>query len=154
MKKCLVKKNEMSIVDPNTGEIQGHINTVEVVPGNSEPFFLTYSKEIMALYGKSIFNATTKVFWKLLEFAEYNTGYVYMTSVRRNEIMDVCQISRPSYDRAVRELVEAGIITKDGNTYCIDSNMFWKGDRHTRERLKEAKMKISFTPIFNPEEEQ
>lgn len=106
----------------------------------------------MALYGKSIFNVTTKVFWKLLEFAEYNTGQVYMNTVRREEIMRICGISRTSFDRAIRELVEADIITKDRDTYTIDENMFWKGDRKAREAIKKARLKVSFSPVFDDEE--
>jgi hypothetical protein len=135
-------------VDKETGEIMEYVEKVEVTRKDAEPFFLTYSKQIMALYGKSIFNATTKVLWKFLEFAEYNTGKVYITTERRNTIMDVCGISRASYDRAVRELVEAEIMKKEGNTYTIRHDMFWKGDRDERKKLLNARLKISFSPVF------
>lgn len=135
-------------LDPETKELREYTDRIEVIKNEVEPFFLTYSREILALYGKSIFNATTKVLWKLLEFAEYNTGKVYITTERRNTIMDVCGISRASYDRAVRELVEAEIMKKEGNTYTIRHDMFWKGDRDERKRLLNARLKISFSPVF------
>ncbi len=135
-------------LDPETKELREYTYRTEVIKNEVEPFFLTYSREILALYGKSIFNATTKVLWKLLEFAEYNTGKVYITTERRNTIMDVCSISRASYDRAVRELVEAEIMKKEGNTYTIRHDMFWKGDRDERKRLLNARLKISFSPVF------
>jgi hypothetical protein len=125
-----------------------YVEKVEVTRKDVEPFFLTYSKQIMALYGKSIFNATTKVLWKLLEIAEYNTGKVYVTTERRNNIMSVCGISRASYDRAVRDLVEAEIMEKEGNTYTIRHDMFWKGDRDERKKLLNAKLKVTFSPVF------
>jgi hypothetical protein len=131
-----------------TGEIKEYSKVVDVVKNEAEPFFLTYSREILALYGKSIFNATTKVLWKLLEIAEYNTGKVYVTTERRNNIMGVCGISRASYDRAIRELVEADIMAKEGNTYTIHENMFWKGDRDERKKLLNAKLKVTFSPLF------
>ena len=136
-------------VDPDTGDIRSYTERVEVVKNEMEPFFLTYSREILALYGKSIFNATTKVLWKLLEFAEYNTGKVYVTSERRKEIMDICGISRASYDRAIKELVDAEIMKKEGCTYSIRSEMFWKGDRESRRKLMSARLQVSFSPIFD-----
>ena len=106
----------------------------------------------MALCGKSIFNSTVKVLWKLLEFAEYNTGKVYMNANRVKEIMDVCGIGRATYTRAIVDLVEEGIIEKDGTTFTIDENMFWKGDRETRERVKLARLKVSFSAEYSAED--
>lgn len=152
MSKYSTRSVHSHTVDPETGEIREYVDRVEVIKNEVEPFFLTYSREILALYGKSIFNATTKVLWKLLEIAEYNTGKVYMTVERRNSIMDVCGISRASYDRAVKELVDAEIMKKEGNTYTIRADMFWKGDREERRKLLTARLKVSFSPVF-PEEE-
>lgn len=138
--------------DLETGEIKRFTEISEVVKRDSEPFFLTYSREILALYGKSIFNATTKVLWKLLEIAEYNTGEIYMTAKRRNIIMETCGISRASFDRAIRELEEADILERDGTTYSIRPDMFWKGDRKERNKLLTAKLKISFSAVYADEE--
>lgn len=148
MSKYITRRVKNERKDPKTGDVLEYTDRQEVIKTEVEPFFLTYSREILALYGKSIFNATTKVLWKLLEIAEYNTGKVYVTTERRNSIMDVCGISRASYDRAVRELVEADIMTKEGNTYTIHENMFWKGDRDERKKLLNARLKITFSPIF------
>lgn len=151
MSKYITRRVKNKRKDPKTGEVLEYTDRQEVIKNEVEPFFLTYSREILALYGKSIFNATTKVLWKLLEIAEYNTGKVYVTTERRNNIMNVCDISRASYDRAVRELVEADIMTKEGNTYTIRENMFWKGDRDERKKLLNARLKVSFSPIFEEE---
>lgn len=149
----VVKTNRLERTDPKTGEVISTLDTVEVVKVEVEPFFFTYSKEIMALYGKSVFNATTKVLWKLLELAEYNTGRVNMNSDRRRDIMYECKISRASFDRAIKELIDVEIIYKEGNsTYYIAKNMFWKGDRKTRERLmKNAHLGIKFYPVYSEE---
>lgn len=117
-----------------------------------EPFFFTYSKQILALYGKNVFNVTTKVLYKLLEFADNNTGKVYMNSDRVQEIMDICQISRRSYYRAIEELKEDGIISGDKCTFTIAENMFWKGDRKTREKLMKARLKVTFDPIYDEDD--
>lgn len=151
MSKYSTRRVVNQIVDSETGELKEYTELQEVVKNEAEPFFLTYSRELLALYGKSIFNATTKVLWKLLEIAEYNTGKVYVTAERRHNIMNICNISRASYDRAIRELVEADIIFKEGNTYTIRENMFWKGDRDERKKLMNARLKVSFSPVFPSE---
>lgn len=153
MSKFSTRTRSSRHLDMKTGELRESTDIVEVVKNEVEPFFLTYSREILALYGKSIFNATTKVLWKLLEIAEYNTGKVYVTTERRNNIMSICGISRASYDRAVRELVEAEIMTKEGNTYTIRHDMFWKGDRDERRKLLNARLKVSFSPVFDEADE-
>ena len=148
--KFLYEETECQMTDPESGEIMNFTNKKELVKIEVEPFFFTYSKQILALYGMSVFNATTKVLWKLMEIAEWNTGKVFMNPERRKEIMGICKISRASFDRAIKELVDVGIVKKKGQTYTIDSMMFWKGDRAGREKLiKEAKLKVTFSPVFN-----
>lgn len=147
--KFLMSQTECQQVDPNSGEILNYINKKELVKVEIEPFFFTYSKQILALYGMSVFNATTKVLWKLMEIAEWNTGKVFMNPERRKEIMQICSISRASFDRAIKELADVGIIKREGTTYTIDGMMFWKGDRAGREKIiKEAKLKVSFSTVF------
>lgn len=148
MGKYIIKKQEGTFVDSETGEIQSYTNSVEIVKEETEPFFLTYSKQIISLYDLPLFNVTTKVFWKLLEYAEFNTGIVYMNANRRKEVMQICNISKTSYYRAVEELVKANIINKDGDTYTINEDMFWKGERKAREEIRKSKMQITFTPIL------
>ena len=148
MRKYITKTYKGQRTDPETGEILEYSECIEVTRDDTEPFFLTYSRQILALYGKHVFNVTTNVFYKLLEYAEYNTGKVYMNSNRIKEIMKICSISKASYYRAINELIEAGLISGDKNTYTIAENMFWKGDRRAREELKNARLKVSFTPVF------
>lgn len=153
MKKFITKEYKGTRVNPDTGEIYEYSEVKEIVKTDQEPFFLTYSKQILALYDSNVFNATTKVLWKLLEFAEFNTGKVYMNSERVEEIMSMCGISRTSYHRAINELIEIGVITKNKTTFTITENMFWKGDKKAREEVINAKLMISFSPVFNEEEQ-
>lgn len=149
-RKFLYEETRCRNTNTDTGEITDYISKKELVKVEIEPFFFTYSKQLLALYGLSVFNATTKVLWKLLEIAEWNTGKVFMNPERRKEIMQICNISRPSFDRAIRELTEIGIIEKNGSTYTIDCMTFWKGDKASRDKLiKEARLKVSFSPVFS-----
>lgn len=152
-KKFLMKETKCEHVDPETGEVHSCTSKKELVKIEVEQFFFTYSQQLLALYKTSAFNATSKVLWKLLEIAEWNTGKVYMNIERRKEIMDECSISRASFDRAIKELADLKIIKKEKTTYLIDPVIFWKGDRASRERLiKDAQLKVTFSPVFRDEE--
>ena len=129
MKKFITKEYKGQRVNPDTGEIYEFSECKSVVKTDAEPFFLTYSKQILALYDSTVLNVTTKVLYKLLEFAEFNT-------------------------RAINELIEIGIISKNKSTYTISENMFWKGDRKAREDIMNAKLMVSFSPVFDEEVEE
>lgn len=152
MGKYVVKSIETEKVDKETGEVIKRTEAVSIIRKDAEPFFLTYSKGIMSLYGKTVFNVTTKVLWKLMEYAEYNTGKVYMTAERTEEIMQECGLSKSSYYRAIEELKKAGIITGGKSTFTIAENMFWKGDRKAREELKQAQLKVIFEPVYEADD--
>ena len=152
MSKFLVEDYKGQRVDPETGEIIEFSEHKSVQLKETEPFFLTYSKQIMALYSTDVLNATTKVLYKMLEYSEWNTGKVYMTTDRVEEIMSICNISRATYHRAVKELIDKGIIIKGKGSYTIAENMFWKGELKMRESIIKSRMQITFTPIL-PEEE-
>lgn len=143
----IIKRNTATQVDAD-GVVRKFTESMEVIKTDVEPFFLTYSKQILSLYNLSVFNVTTKVFWKFLEFAEWNTGEVIMNINRRNEIMQVCGISKTSYYRALDELIKAGLLTKNKDVYTIDERMFWKGDRKSRKELMNAKFSMTINPIF------
>ena len=154
MGKYFVSESFSRRVDPKTGYISDYSEKKEVVKVETEPFFLTYSKQIIALYSSNILNATTKVLYKLLEFSEWNTGKVYMTAGRTEEIMQICGLSKSSYYRAIDELLNIGLISKEKGCYIIQENMFWKGDRAMRDQVIRAKMKVSFSPVFEEEKKK
>lgn len=152
MSKFVTTEQKYKRTDPETGEVVEQYNSKEVVLKQAEPFFLTYSKQILALYSTDVLNATTKVLYKMLDFSEWNTGKVYMSADRIEEIMQTCNISRASYQRAVKELVKIGILTKGKGSYTITEDMFWKGEIKMRDKIRNAKLKIGFTPVLeNPD---
>lgn len=134
-----------------TGEFMEFSQHKSVQLKKTEPFFQVYSQQILALYSTDVMNATTKVLYKMLEYAEWNTGKVFMTTDRVEEIMSSCNISRASYHRGVRELIDKGIIIKGKGSYTIAENMYWKGDLKMREDIMKAKMKVTFTPVLEDE---
>lgn len=143
MSKFIVEEYKGFRIDPETGEITEFSEHKSVQLKRTEPFFQVYSQQIMALYSTDVMNATTKVLYKMLEYSEWNTGKVFMTTDRVEEIMFSCNISRASYHRGIKEL-----ISKGKGSYTIAENMYWKGDMKMRENIMRAKMKITFTPIL------
>lgn len=152
MRKFLVEDIKSKHTDIETGDQWEYSGQKLIQLKETEPFFLTYSKQILALYDTDVLNATTKVLYKMMEFAEWNTGKVYMSTDRVEEIMSICGISRASYHRAVKELIDKGVITKGKGSYTIAENMFWKGELRMREKVINAKMQIAFAPIIQEEE--
>lgn len=153
MKKFTVAEYRGQRINPETGEIYEYSEQKSVIKTDVEPFFLTYSKQILALFDTEVLNATTKVLYKLLEFAEFNTGKVYMTPERVDELLNICGISRASYHRATNELIKRGVISKNKGTYTIAENMFWKGDRKVRDDIINSRLMVSFSPVFSESED-
>lgn len=148
MSKFLVEEYKGYRKDPDTGKVMEFSQHKSVQIKKTEPFFQVYSQHILALYSTDVMNATTKVLYKMLEYAEWNTGKVFMTADRVEEIMSSCGMSRASYHRGVKELITKGIITKGKGSYTINENMYWKGDMKMREDIIKAKMRVTFTPVL------
>lgn len=153
MQKFITSEQKYYRTDIHTGEVIEQYNSKTIQLKTPEPFFLTYSKQILALYSTDVLNATTKVLYKMLEFAEWNTGKVYMTTDRVEEIMQICSISRASYHRAVKELISKGVIIKGKGSYTITQEMFWKGEAKIRDKIINSRAKLQITPMFEDSDE-
>lgn len=94
MSKFLVEEYKGFRTDLETGEITEFSEHKSIQLKRTEPFFQVYSQQILALYSTDVMNATTKVLYKMLEYAEWNTGKVFMTTDRVEEIMSSCNISK------------------------------------------------------------
>lgn len=154
MGKFIVSTTKTERFDKKTGERIEQTTSTSIVKKDAEPFFSVYSKGIMALYGKKSLNVPIEVLYKLMEFAEYNTGKVYMNKDRVEEIVKECGISRRSYYRALDILREDGVISGTNATIQISEDMYWKGDKRTRDELKKAKLKVTFEPVIVDEDDK
>lgn len=72
-----------------------------------------------------------------------------MNSERIKEILRECNIGRSTYYRAIDELKRCHILSGKKNTFAIAENMFWKGDKNTRDALKKASMKVIFELVYS-----
>lgn len=133
-------------VDPETGEVTRYVQAKTfAVNSGKDPFYLTYVKFMGVLYGISS-ASTIKILWKFLEYAQYNTGIVYVTVQLKRQIISELGISQSIYMKGVKTLVSLGIISGSRGTYTINPEIFWKGDYRSREMLKEAGCSVTFSP--------
>lgn len=79
------------------------------------------------LYKLSCFGTTPRVLCKLLEYMDHKTNKIFMNSDRRNEVINDCNISRSSYDRAIKELLSVNLLVQDGVSFIVNSNIIRKG---------------------------
>lgn len=73
-----------------------------------------------------------------MEFAEYNSGKIYMTPDRVSQVLASCEIGKSSYYRAIKALKDSHVISENNNTFTVSPKLFWKGDKLTRNKLKLA----------------
>lgn len=104
-----------------------------------ESFFFTFFQQLQPLYNSTVFGASTKLLFKFLEYAEFNTGKIIINSTRIEEILRDCHIARATYYRTICELITAGVIRKEKMTYYINESMFWKGDKWVRDEICTSK---------------
>ena len=92
MRKIIHEKSQQ-VVDSITGElISETAEKTYVIKKETEPFFLTYSKQMSLLYNITSL-AAIKILWKFLELAQYNTGIVLLTPLFRKKIISELDIS-------------------------------------------------------------
>lgn len=144
--KQVVHEQTTEVIDTHTGEIvKESISKTFTVRKDVEPFFLTYSKYMSVLYNLTSFSAV-KILWKFLEYSEYNTAIVFITTQRKKEIIEELGISLSIYNKSLVVLKNAGIISGERGTYKINAEIHWKGDYKTRERLLQSGCTLTITP--------
>lgn len=136
MSNYFINKLETTRFDQETGEVIAEQTvSTSVVKKPHDPCFFAYSRGLEPLYGMRIFNTTARVMLKLMDFLEWNTGKIYMTQKRMEELLFCCGISKRSYYRALNELSKAGVIDVDRSTITVNESMFWKGESKARQEL-------------------
>lgn len=145
MGKIIMYEEECQVVNPATGEVVRSKKTKSSKRVSSEPFFCTYINALPLLCGNSTFGAKMRVLFKLLEYEEYNTGMVYMTPSRVNEVMGDCNITQRTYYRIISSLKADNIIEGDKGVLRINVKMFWKGDRNKRNELMHSGIHTEYT---------
>ena len=145
MRKIIHEKSQQ-VVDSITGElISETAEKTYVIKKETEPFFLTYSKQMSLLYNITSL-AAIKILWKFLELAQYNTGIVLLTPLFRKKIISELDISESIFNKSIKMLTELKIISGSRGTYQINPEIHWKGSSNTREKLLKSGCRITIQP--------
>jgi predicted transcriptional regulator len=72
------------------------------------------------------------VLFAMLQYLEYDTGMVYLTSNRRSELSNILNISKNQISSSIKELTYANLIYGQKGSFRINPVVFWYGKRETR----------------------
>ena len=139
---------EVEETDAKTGEVRKITKTKSFsIKTNTEEFFMTFIDHMSGLF-KITRPMDMNVLAKLCTLAEFNTGIVRLTKVRREEVRTAlgkenAPISPQHLSNSLGRLRKLGLIDGKGDELEIDPRVFWKGTSDQRRKLlKERKMEI------------
>lgn len=143
MEKYVLEETVYNTVDED-GVIHEHVNRRSLQRVRNEPFFMVYIDQLRFFYESPLFNASTKVLFKLLEYADFNEGKAFINSERVKEITVRCKIGKSTYYTAIDMLKKEGLIEGDNSTYTINANVFWKGEKKVRKEIVSSRPEWKF----------
>lgn len=147
-KKFTVYSSEQKVFDEQgRPRIQTTEKKINLKVDDEDKFYMVFLNCVSWMYGiKSM--STLKVLYKLLEYAEWESGKVSLSPGRRLDIMTELDIKKSSLTQAINQLIEVNALypetTVDKSTgeiktlrgeYTINPEMFWKGDLKKRKDL-------------------
>lgn len=110
----------------------------------SEGFYMTFIDYISPLYNLKTDTAKSILSWMCVH-AEFNTGIVKLTTSDRKEICTLLSISSNTLTNNITLLKKHKLITGEKGTFHINSEIFWKGDMQTRDKvINSEEFKITF----------
>lgn len=95
--------------------------------------FYEFIRSISDLKGSKSFH----VLIELVRFADWNTGYVALTTKRRDEICKVLGIAKNNLSTYLKDLVNSKLIYGKQGDYKINPQIFWKGELDKRREILE-----------------
>jgi hypothetical protein len=143
--KRYTKQTVVQKVSVETGEVhEFEVEKVFIAPTSSEPFYMTYIKNLAPLFQLSS-AIEIKVLIKLCCLADFNTGRVDLSALLRKEICTELEVSPNHFTNCISNLVKKELISGTRGAYVINANVFWKGDEKTRQELLKAGAKIAIS---------
>ncbi len=147
-KKFTVYSSEQKVIDEQgRTRVQTTEKKINFKVDDDDKFYMVFLNCVSWMYGiKSL--TTLKILYKLLEYAEWETGKVSLSPGRRVDIMAELDIKKSTLTQSINQLVEVHALypesTVDKTTgeiktlrgeYTINPEMFWKGDLKKRKDL-------------------
>lgn len=137
MKKCIINSSERKYYDESGNcrvETTSKVITHKI--DDEDSFYMTFISYVNWIFEiKSI--TTIKVLYKLLSYAEFNTGSLDITTGKREQIMEELEISNSAITKAINELVKKDVLRP-----CVLIN------RDTGEIIKTLKGQYIINPTM------
>ena len=145
-RKNVFSQHTETYVDSNTGEVlectdfkRGYIPI-----DNTEHFYMTFIEFLSPWYKLKPESAKVLLMW-MCEHAEWDTGCVSLTTIKRKEVCDTLKLSPQTVSNCITALKNAKLIDGEKGEYRINPFLFWKGTRDKiRELLKDATIEATF----------
>lgn len=144
-----------TLIDSNTGEIQGTTEVMQVIPVDDTQFVKLYTANIGAFFDLS--RAGLRVFGALMIAAQKHVGtdLVYLDL---KSLPEEVALSKQTFYRGLAELVENNFCAKHESPgwYFVNPNLFFNGDRvrFVREYRKVKKADDLTIDMFEQLEEK
>jgi hypothetical protein len=123
------------MVDEQTGELKKVETLKEFVQNvDVDRFYMCFFEKMASFYGIKHLS-DMKLMVALCEFAEFNSGTVFMTQRTRQRIAEKTGISLTNISKNLKRLIAIELITYNAGDYQINPEVFWKGDIKTRKEL-------------------
>ena len=92
---------------------------------------------------------TFKYFNALVMCLSYNDDRLKLSNEHKQEIRKKLKIDRQKVWKLNNELLQIGLLIKDGDQLKIPANIAWYGDKQTKKNMIKAYIKQSITPNTN-----
>jgi hypothetical protein len=132
-----------NFTDFETGEIKQRVTSKEFSTKTSVDRFY------MVFLGAVTDDLTGKEIKLLSEFcmrAEWNKGYLDMSTFVKNEIIEATGLTSSYYNNLTSSLEKKKYISKDKGRYFINPKFFWRGELKYRKQMlqKDINLRIKF----------
>lgn len=151
-------------VSTTVGDTVESIKETAVWVSSPDIYHIQYHGSGSSWTGRVKMLSTLKIYFALVERLGMDSMEVYLSPTQREEIMEECQVSRPMFTLALKELEEFQVILRgtivDKNTgqvlrtlrrgeLILNPHIVWRGgmDRH-REAVKEFDSIVRYTEGF------
>lgn len=141
----MAKEIVRQVVDVLTGElVESTVSKTFTRDKDADLFLQLYVKGLSVIYDLKD-GATIRVLFKILEMSDFKTMQVLIPSPIRKSIIERLDISKSSFEKAIRDLKSAGLIDGERGVYNISPEIFWCSTSQERDAILSGKTKCAIT---------
>ena len=129
-------------------DIDGNEVFVPYIREKYDEFYIL-SKMCLKLLSQVQSVHTFKYFNALVMSLTYNDDRLKLSNEHKQEIRSKLKIDRQKAWKLNNELLQIGLLIKDGDQLKIPANIAWYGDKQTKKNMIKTYIKKSITPNLN-----